>query len=131
MIRPEETDETQYSIEDTDFFDAEIIGEDNLDDVSHRSEEEREEIEPEAFAEEFFGERFGVIEHIYGVLIRAIFSSRESCLIRYSSWDASDRFSKSREYTSRTGRRALVYFAPSRESLCSASLRSRSVVMPV
>jgi len=50
MIDSEESDEAQHSIEDSDFFDTEVIGEDNLDDISHRSEEEWEEIEPKAFS---------------------------------------------------------------------------------
>ncbi|EKD29903.1 MAG: hypothetical protein ACD_78C00221G0004 [uncultured bacterium (gcode 4)] len=50
MIDSEETDETQDSVEDTNLFNTQIIGEDNLDDVPHRSEQEWEEIEPKALS---------------------------------------------------------------------------------
>lgn len=53
------------------------------------------------------------------------------CLMRYSSADACDLFSKDCDRTSCTGLLDLVYFAPRGDVLCSDILLSRSVVMPV
>lgn len=59
------------------------------------------------------------------------FSARENFFILFSSFCASARLEKVFEYISFTGLRALVYFAPSFEVLCSLILRFKSVVIPV
>lgn len=51
--------------------------------------------------------------------------------MRNSAREAVERLRNFLEYTSFTGRRERVYFAPTREELCSITLRSISTVIPV
>lgn len=60
------------------------------------------------------------------------FSPRRKRLIRYSRLAAAARVAAGSWYTSATGRRARVYFAPGKPlELCSFTRRATSLVIPV
>lgn len=55
--------ETENSVQEPDFLDREVPREDDLHNIPERSDQKREQIKPKAPADEFFRERFGVVEH--------------------------------------------------------------------
>gem|GEM_PF-5412442 len=61
----------------------------------------------------------------------SFFCFLESFFISISLFEARLLFSYFSEYISVTGRRLFVYFAQSNEELCSKTLLSKSVVIPV
>ncbi len=63
VVGSQKPHETEYPVEKSDFFDTQVIGENYLDYVSEWSDQKREEIEPEAFTDEFFCEWFALVEH--------------------------------------------------------------------